>query len=499
MELFKNELIKSILAKYRDVWAIDYALSLLEWDLETYMPKDGSTYRGLARAQLETVKQRFMLEIAPLVDKVNEADLNEYEKGVVRVLKRELKYYTKIPPELLQEFNKATVEATMAWREAKAKADFSIFKPHLDKVVELLRQIAYKLGFENHPYNALLDLYEEGLTINDLDPLFNSLIPGLKSILEKVRSGGYFPEKHPLEDVKYNVEDMKAINEEVAFNILKMPRERFRIDVSPHPFTIGISRGDVRITTRYEGVDFRSTLFSTIHESGHALYELQIDEAFESTPLARGASMGFHESQSRFWENIIGRSRPFVKLIYPVLKARLSFLTGYGEEDLYRYFNIVRPSLIRVDADEVTYNLHIAVRYDLEKRLIEGSMNTSDLPEAWNTLMDKYLGIRPRNDAEGVLQDIHWSGGSIGYFPTYTLGNVIAASVLDSMMRDIPVYDDVAKGDFTRIKAWLRDRIHRWGALYSPRELLRRSLGDDHYDPSHLLNYLRAKFIDLKY
>jgi carboxypeptidase Taq len=239
----------------------------------------------------------------------------------------------------------------VVWREAKSKGDFNMFKPHLAKIIDLTRQVADKLGYSGHPYNALLDLYEENLTVNDLDPLFNKLISGIKGILNRVDRDTY-PTAHELEGVKYDVDEMRVVNEEVAFNILNMPRERFRIDTSAHPFTVGMAPGDVRITTRYEGVDFKSTLFSVIHESGHALYELQIDESLAYTPLARGASTGIHESQSRFLENIIGRSRYFVKLIYPLLKSRLSFLSKFSEEDVYSYFNTVKPSLIRVDRGE---------------------------------------------------------------------------------------------------------------------------------------------------
>ncbi len=379
----------------------------------------------------------------------------------------------------------------MVWREARRESNFEKFKPYLSKIVELERVIADKLGYEGHPYNALLDLYEEGFTVNDADNVFNTLLPNLKSILEKVLSESRYPSKHPLEDVPYDVNAMKSINEELL-KILDMPvGTRFRMDVSTHPFTTSMSINDVRITTRYEGKDFRSTMFSVIHESGHAMYELMIDPSLEMTPVGRGVSMGVHESQSRFWENVIGRSREFVHLIYPLLKERLPFLKGYGEEDIYKYFNIVRPSLIRVDADEVTYNFHIALRYEIEKGLIAGKLDVSDLPSLWNDFMDKYLGVRPRNDAEGVLQDIHWSQGSFGYFPTYTLGNVIAGMIYAKLPG---LRDKVASKRFNEIREFLRDRICKHGAIYPPKELLIRSFNDT-YNPTYLLNYLREKYL----
>lgn len=447
--------INELLKEYKFVWAIDHANSLLGWDLEVNMPVEAASARGEALAYLALIRREYLLRLKDLVSKYEDAkDLTDFERGgVIRVLKRELKYYTSIPPEIIEELNRTTTKAAVVWREARRESNFDKFKPYLSKIVELERAIADKLGYEGHPYNALLDLYEEGFTVNDADSVFNTLLPNLKSILEKILSEGKYPSRHPLEEVPYDVNVMKSINEELL-KILDMPvGTRFRMDVSAHPFTTSMSINDVRITTRYEGKDFRATMFSVIHESGHAMYELMIDPSLEMTPVGRGVSMGVHESQSRFWENIIGRSREFVHLIYPLLRERLPFLKDYGEEDVYRYFNIVRPSLIRVDADEVTYNFHIALRYEIEKGgLIAGKLDVSDLPSLWNDFMDKYLGVRPRNDAEGVLQDIHWSQGSFGYFPTYTLGNVIAGMIYAKLPG---LRDKVAVGGLMRLRSSL--------------------------------------------
>ncbi len=484
--------IDDLLREYRSVWALDHARSLLEWDLEVNMPVEGAAARGEALARLTLIRREYLLRLKDLVDKYEESkDLNDLERGVIRVLRRELKYYTSIPPEILEELDRTTTKAAVVWREAKKESNFEKFKPYLTKIVELEQTIADRLGYEGHPYNALLDLYEEGFTVNDADSVFNKLLPNLKTILEKIRSEGRFPERHPLEEVPYDVNVMRSINEELL-KILEMPvGSRFRMDVSAHPFTISMSVNDVRITTRYEGKDFRATMFSVIHESGHAMYELMIDPSLEMTPVGRGVSMGVHESQSRFWENIIGRSREFVHLIYPLLKERLPFLKDYSEDDVYRYFNIVRPSLIRVDADEVTYNFHIALRYEIEKGLIANKLSVSDLPSLWNDFMDKYLGVRPRNDAEGVLQDIHWSQGSFGYFPTYTLGNVIAGMIYAKLPQ---LKDKVINRRFNEIREFLRDRICRHGAIYPPKELLMRAFNDT-YNPDYLLNYLREKYL----
>lgn len=283
---------------------------------------------------------------------------------------------------------------------------------------------------------------------------------------------------------------MREVNEHLI-NLLGMPKEKFRIDVSAHPFTVGLSTGDVRITTRYEGRDFRSTMFSVIHECGHAIYELQLNSELEFTPVGGAASYSIHESQSRFWENVVGRSQEFTSLIYPYLRSKLQFLSGYDREEIYKYFNLVRPSLIRVDADEITYNFHTAIRYEIEKKLIAGDMDAQEIPAAWEELTEKYLGLRPRNDAEGALQDVHWSGGSFGYFPTYTLGNVIAATLGYKVPH---LYERVMEGNFGPLKEFLKEKIHRWGSIYSPKELLRKALGVE-YEPEYLVRYLQEKYL----
>ncbi len=486
-----DPVIQQILDRYRRIWALGHAQLLMGWDLETYMPEEGVKARSEASAELSLLRQELILSLKDLVEKADKREgLDDLEKGIVRVLKRSIKFYSAIPPDLLRELDRITSEAPVVWREAKRSSDYPKFRPYLAKIVDLERQVAEKLGYEGHPYNALLDLYEEGFTVREADSIFSTLIPGLKSTFDKVAERGYFPSSHPLEEFQYEVESMAKVNQEVL-KLLDMPKGRFRMDVSAHPFTEGISVDDVRITTRYEGKDFRATLFSVIHESGHAIYELQIDRSLEMTPVGGGVSMGIHESQSRFWENVIGRSREFVFLIYPTLKEHLTFLEGYGEEDVYKYFNIVKPSPIRVDADEVTYNFHIALRYEIEKGLIGGSTDVSDLPSMWNDYMDKYLHYRPRNDGEGVLQDIHWSQGSFGYFPTYTLGNVVAALIRSHLpnLRDL-----VRERRFTEIKEFLREKIHKYGSIYPPKELLRRSFGEV-YNPAHLLSYLSDKYL----
>ena len=338
-----------------------------------------------------------------------------------------------------------------------------------------------------------MDLFEEDLTIQDVDKVFSPLVSNLKRILGKIISSRSFPSSHKLEDVAYDEEAMKNVNQEVL-RILGMPDKTFRMDVSTHPFTAGMSLDDVRITTRYEGKSFRETIFSVIHECGHALYDLQVDHSLEYTPLAGGPSLGIHESQSRFWENFVGRSREFTNLLYPILKKNLTFISQYSEDDIYKYFNLVGPSLIRVAADEVTYNFHIIVRYEVEKKLIGGEAKVSEIPAIWDDMMEEYVGVRPKNLAEGVLQDVHWSGGLIGYFPTYSLGNVIAGMVTNRMKRDLNVQDVIKRGDMDPIKVWLRENIHKWGSIYSPKDLQKKVLGDV-YNPEYLVKYLEEKYL----
>ncbi len=490
----KNPVIGQILDSYKPIWALNHAASLFEWDLETYMPLDAAKPRGFAQAQLALIRQQKVLGLTESVSKAEKLDgLSDYERGTLRNVKRELKYYTRIPPELVEELTRTTTEASVVWREARRRSDFSLFEPYLEKIVQLKRREADKLGYEGHPYNALMDLFEEDLTTHDVDKVFSPLVTALKRILSRIVSSKSFPSSHKLEDVAYDEQDMRRVNQEVL-RILGMPDKTFRMDVSTHPFTAGMSLDDVRITTRYEGNSFRETIFSVIHECGHALYDLQVDHSLQYTPLAGGPSLGMHESQSRFWENFIGRSREFTNLLYPILKKNLPFVSDYSEEDIYRYFNLVRPSLIRVAADEVTYNFHIVVRYEVEKKLIGGEAKVSEIPEIWDDMMEEYVGVRPKTLAEGVLQDVHWSGGMIGYFPTYSLGTVIAGMVSNRMQRDLNVPDLVARGDLSPIKVWLKENIHKWGSIYSPKELQKKVLGDV-YNPEYLVKYLEKKYL----
>jgi len=492
--MFQNPAVKELVEKYKPLWALDSVGALLEWDMETYMPIGSSEQRGVTLSQTQLLRQERMLQLSDIVSTARRSqELNDSESGIVRVLGRDIDYYTKVPPKLLEDIFRTSAEGTVVWREARKKSDFSMFKPYLEKMMSLKRQEAEKLGYKGHPYNALLDRFEEGVTTDDVDKVFSPLQSELKAILTKVLAAGKFPSSHPLEAISYEEPAMKRVNED-ALKLLRMPEKTFRMDISTHPFTTSMSIEDVRITTRYEGKDFKASLFSTVHESGHAIYELQIDRSLNYTPLARGTSLGVHESQSRFWENFVGRSREFIKRMYPSLKANLPFVGGYSEDEVYRYVNSVRPSLIRVDADELTYNFHIMLRYELEKKLIGGEMEVAEAPSVWNDLMEKYVGVRPRDDAEGMLQDVHWSGGLIGYFATYSLGNVIAGMFYNRIQKDLDFKATVAGAELGRIKDWLKERLHKYGATYSPKEIQKRVFGEA-YNPQWLIRYLQEKYL----
>ncbi|MGC8663862.1 MAG: carboxypeptidase M32 [Thermoplasmata archaeon] len=482
--------LNEILEEYKNIETLSQAQRLMHWDMETNMPEKGIDFRSEAIARLEMFQQERILNLQGKVESLNTKDFTDIEKGMVRNLKRSIHYYVSIPSDIVRELSKTTSKASMVWRESRKRQDFSSFEPYLVKIVEFQKQIASYLGYEKHPYNALIDLYEEGFTVQDADDVFDKLLKETKPVLDKIIDERRFYVDHPLENKKYKTESMKKVNMKVL-EILKMPMDRFRMDVSAHPFTTHISMDDVRITTRYEGINFKSTLFSTIHESGHALYELQKDPSLAWTPVAGAPSLGFHESQSRFLENMVGRSKEFVHLLYPYLRENLPFLKNYDEQDIYIYFNTIFPSLIRVDADEVTYNFHIALRYEIEKNLLTGKFSVGDLPEIWDEFMEKYLGVRPKNVSEGVLQDIHWSQGSFGYFPTYSLGNIISA-IIRYKIKDL--YENIRKGDIEYIKKYLREKVHRYGSIYTPKELLKISFNEG-YNPDYLIKYFREKYL----
>ena len=494
----ENDIVNQILDAYKPVWSLNHAISLMGWDFETYMPTSGTEERGMADSQLHILQKNLLLskDFVGLVESAKKLDgLSDLEKGIVRVLNREITKEIKIPNELTQAESLERIRGNMAWRQARQKSDFMMYAPHLKKMIEIKKQIAEKIGYENHPYDALLDSFEEDLTINDLDKVFGDLTPRIQKILKKlVDSDTPFCIESKLAKSKYDIQSVDKLNHDIL-TLLQYDMKRFRMDVSTHPFTETMGLNDVRITTRYEGTDFKKSISSTIHEAGHALYDLQCDQSLSVTPLEGGSSLALHESQSRFWENIVGRSLSFIQLIAPLIRKQVKFANQATDQELYLYFNNVKADYIRVDADEVTYNLHIALRYEIEKKIFGDELSVSEIPEFWNDRMEQLLGVRPTNDSQGVLQDTHWSSGLFGYFPTYTLGNLVSAIIASKMRKDLEEYEkDIKRGNFQPIREWLRLKIHQHGSSYAPKMLLKNTLNEG-YNPDYFLTYIETKYL----
>ncbi len=465
--------MNQILDAYKPMWSLKHAISLMGWDFETYMPREGTEERGVADSQLHMLHKDLLLnkDFIGLVESAKKlGSLSDMEKGIVRVLDREITKQLKIPKELTEAESLERIRGNMAWREAREKSAFKMYEPHLEKMIEIKKQIAEKIGYEKHPYDAHLDTFEEELTVDDLNRVFGGLTPRIQKILKKlVESGSPFCRESKLGKSRYDIQKVDELNHDIL-TFLQYDMKRFRMDVSTHPFTETMGLNDVRITTRYEGTDFKKSVFSTIHEAGHALYHLQCDQSLSVTPLEGGSSLALHESQSRFWENIVGRSMPFVQWIAPLIRKQVSFTNQATDDELYLYFNNVKADYIRVDADEVTYNLHIAIRYEIEKKIFGDELSVSEIPEFWNDRMEQLLGVRPSKDSQGVLQDTHWSSGLFGYFPTYTLGNLVSAIIASKMRKDLEGYEeDIKKGNFEPIGEWLRLKIHQHGYVYAPK------------------------------
>lgn len=480
-KVFKNQTILKILDFYKNLWAISHVSAVSHWDLETYMPKKGVEARGQALGRLAVIRQKMFLDptFANLIATVDRKKLNDYESGVIRVLNKSLDFYKKVPSAFLEEFENLTNTATVIWREAKEKEDFEIFQKPLSKIFDMNRQMAEYLGYKDSPYDALLDLYEEDLTSKSVNQFFSEIKQPLQELLKQITSSKKYQKTHWLENAKYDKNEMSKLNDKVLKSLWP-DSDRLRLDISTHPFTTSFGNNDTRITTWYHEKDFARSLLATIHEFGHALYDLQSADSLEMTPIAGGSSLVVHESQSRFWENFIGRSPEFVSKFLPDFR-RVTNDQKLTANDVLLYFNKVSPSLLRVEADEVTYHFHIMLRFEIEKDIIEGKLKVKDIKEVWNAKMKDYLGIVPKKDSEGVLQDIHWSGGSVGYFPTYSLGTFLGSQ-----------FEKEIKGD---PKKWLGEHVHKYGSTYTMPELLKKNKMV--YDPTVNLNYLQQKYSKL--
>ncbi|SFA87383.1 MULTISPECIES: carboxypeptidase M32 [unclassified Bacillus (in: firmicutes)] len=472
---------------------------LLDWDQKVMAPKKGRAAFAKAMGTLRTEEFKLMVseEMGQLLAELGTEEalstLDDVTKAQIRERKEFYDKSKSIPTDLYKEYSVLTSDANEAWESAREKNDFQVFLPYLEKIVAIKKQFAEYYGYENHPYDAMLAEYEPGLRVATLDPLFANLRESSVNLLEKIRNSGYKPAVEIFEN-SYAIEKQKEFNRYIL-PIIGFDMEAGRLDETVHPFAQTVNPGDVRITTRYLEHNVRSALFGTIHEAGHGIYEQNISADYEGTVLQTGTSFGIHESQSRFLENMVGRSLEFWKYFYPPLQKTFpEHLEAVTVEEFYRAVNAVQPSYIRVEADELTYNLHIMLRYEIEKALMAGEIEPKDLPNVWNDKMEEYLGVRPETDREGVLQDVHWSFGGIGYFPSYSLGNLYAAQILNTILKEIPdFYEQLEKGDFTKIQGWLREKIHQFGKLYSPNELIVKVTGED-LNASYLVDYLENKY-----
>ncbi len=491
----KLEKLKTLLAEVTDLENIE---SLLSWDQQTYMPPGGAEARGHQLATMSSLShQKFTTdEIGQLLDDLEE----EFEDGdpdsddvrLLEVVRNKYDRETRIPQDFVAESALVYSKAYEAWVKAKGDSNYSIFRPHLEKVVDLKQRYITFFPPSEHPYDILLDEFERGMKTADVKAIFDTIRPKQVELVHAIS------ERPEVVDsflhLEYENEKMWEFSEEIATKF-GYDWERGRQDLAPHPFTTHFSINDVRITNRFEPETPPIFLFSAMHEIGHALYELGSNQKFERTPLAGGASLSIHESQSRMWENLVGRSLPFWEHFYPRFQELFPSQLGNVELDtFYNGINKVEPSLIRVDADEATYNLHIMLRLELEIAMLEGTVDVKDLPEIWNAKIEEYLGIVPPDDARGVLQDIHWSYGSLGYFSTYALGNLISAQLWERITKEIPNLDDqFREGKFGSLLDWLREKIHVHGSKFKPQEIVQMVTGSS-IDPAPYMRYLTKKF-----
>ncbi|MBI1729946.1 carboxypeptidase M32 [Candidatus Acetothermia bacterium] len=480
---------------------INSSLAMISWDQETYMPPGAAKFRGYQLATLGRLSHELFTadETGTLLDaaakEVKGLDYDSDDASLIRIVKRDYELARKLPSSLVAEFAQVTTAAKEAWKEAYHTSKFSTFQPHLEKVLALTIKKAEAYGYKDHIYDPLLDEYEPGMKTAHVSKIFSDLKPHLVSLVEQIS------ERAPSDDSCIHLDfdeqaQLKFGNETIAE--FGFDFKRGRQDLSHHPFCSGFTSDDVRLTTRVERDFLSPCLFGLFHECGHGLYEQGVRENLARTLLADGTSLGVHESQSRMWENIVGRSRGFWKFCYPkIQKAFPAQLKSLPMETFYRAINRVKPSLIRVEADEVTYNLHIMLRFELETQMVSGKIAVKDLPKLWNAKVEEYLGIKPSNDTEGVLQDIHWSMGGIGYFSTYALGNLMSAQLYERAQKDISgLGKQIESGKFDGLLSWLRKKIHVHGRKFTANELLERVTGEPLQSRSYL-NYIKTKFSDI--
>lgn len=491
----------NFLALLKKMSAYSEAVSVMYWDMRTGAPKKGISARSEAVGTLST--EVFNMSVSEEMENL----LNELEEKkdslepvmlkTFKEVKKQFDLSKNIPEEEYREYVVLTTQAEAKWEEAKEQADFDMFLPYLEKIVAMTKKfIGYWGEKDGNPYNTLLDQYEPGMTTDVIDEVFGQLKETIVPLVKKIQESGNQPDTSFLFK-KFPKENQKNFSHKILKQ-LGYDFDAGRLDETVHPFAMGINIGDVRITTKYDENDFRSAVFGTIHECGHALYEQNIDIELEGLPVADGTSMGIHESQSLFYEQFVGHNENFWKYNFEALKAESpEQFKDVSVEEFLRAINASKPSLIRIEADELTYPLHIMIRYEIEKGLFNGDLEVKDLPEIWADKYEEYLGIRPENNGEGVLQDVHWAGGSFGYFPSYALGYMYAAQLKVAMLKDLPNFDELCEtGEFEPVLKWLTEHVHKYGKMKNPLEIIEEATGEG-LNAKYLADYLSEKYTKL--
>ncbi|RPG77320.1 MAG: carboxypeptidase M32 [Euryarchaeota archaeon TMED248] len=491
---------EEFISRVKDIHKIGALQGHLGWDQETIMPPNGAQSRGeilswLAKEQhLRTTDPK----LGELVEKLsNDGSLNQDQKSNVKEIKRRFEKASKLPSEFVAEFAKTKSEALLAWQQARSESNFDLFKPKLQKLIDMTKQKIEYYGIETTSYDVLLDEFEVGMTVEDYDPLFDGLKQRLVPLLQKImKAKETNPDPVLPEEMIFSIEGQTEFCTKVS-NAMGFDFEGGRMDISTHPFSAGLWPGDTRFTTRFDEKDPFSCLYAVMHETGHALYEQGLSREHSFTPRGDAVSLGVHESQSRFWENQIGRTPSFWHVTLPWFKQQFPDSPDWTPEDLNKIANSVTPGFIRVEADEVTYNLHVMLRYEIEKKIFNEDLAVEDLPKLWDSMFEEWFGLEVPNDTKGCLQDIHWSMGAFGYFPTYTLGNLYASQLLQAMSNDLGDIDAIIEsGDWSSLLDWLRPRIHQEGSKWTPSELIENATGMPP-SPEPFLNYVEEKYSNL--
>lgn len=495
MEL--KQALEQLASLQTKMYAFRCASSSLYLDSVTVAPSDTAQGRGVALGVLAGEQHKLMTDpaVGELLDflDAHSGELDQLQRRQVEELTRSYRQLQRIPADEYMAYAQLTNKASDVWHKAKENNDFAAFQPLLEQLVDVNRRFASYYDPDKAPYDALLNEYERGVDSVYLDRFFavvrERLVPVIHAIGDREQPDDSFLHRH------YPVESQRRFSD-YLMDVLGLDRAHCTIGETEHPFTLEFNNKDVRITTHYKEDNMASSMYSVIHEGGHARYELNIADEVQYTCLSGGVSMGVHESQSRFYENIIGRSRPFIQAVFPKLQEFFpQQLCDVTEEQFYRAVNKAQPSLIRIEADELTYCLHIMVRYEIEKQLIGGTLAVKDVPETWNRLYKEYLGVDVPDDKHGCLQDSHWSGGSFGYFPSYALGSAYGAQMLRNMEKEIDVWGPVSRGDLSGVSGWLKERVHQFGGLLTPAEVVQNACGS--FDPTVYTDYLANKYSQL--